>query len=87
MSAQWSSPVWEAEVGDSDVVQGIVEDLYQELGGELPRIDVEQAVYAEAAELSDATVTQYLPLFIRRGAKERLRVSVVAKTARWYKAP
>lgn len=36
---------------------------------------VEEAVFAETAELNDATVTQYLALFIRRGAKERLRVS------------
>ncbi|MFN8473550.1 MAG: hypothetical protein U0822_15275 [Anaerolineae bacterium] len=66
----------ESNAGDAgDVTQNIVEDLYQELGGEVPWTDVEQAVYAEAAEFNDATVTQYLALFIRRGAKERLRVS------------
>ncbi|MFN8482280.1 MAG: hypothetical protein U0768_04350 [Anaerolineae bacterium] len=75
MSAQWSNPVAETEAGDSDVVNGIVERLYHELGGEVAWTDVEQAVYAEAAELNDATVTQYLTLFIRRGAKERLRVA------------
>ena len=75
MTTQWSSPVAESELASSDVVQGIVEDLYRELGGEVPRAVVEEAVSAETAELNDATVTQYLALFIRRGAKERLRVA------------
>ncbi|MFN8475717.1 MAG: hypothetical protein U0822_26275 [Anaerolineae bacterium] len=78
MAYVWSTHAVSLESNDGsadDVTQTIVEDLYQEFGGEVPHSVVEQAVNEEAAELNDSTVTQYLALFIRRGAKERLRVS------------
>lgn len=67
-----------------EVVDKLTEQLWHELGGKVSLQRVREVVTETASEFYGATVTQYIPLLVRRGAAERLaqEISQVKPEAR-----
>jgi hypothetical protein len=55
------------------VDDALVETLWQDLDGRVPRQKIARAVSQVAARFEEATVTSFVPIFIRRQALEYLR--------------
>ena len=55
------------------VDDALVETLWQDLGGQVSRQQIVRAVTQIAARFEKATVTAFVPIFIRRQVLEHLR--------------
>jgi hypothetical protein len=55
-----------------EALDKLTEQLWHELGGKVSLQRVREVVAETATEYYGATVTQYIPLLVRRGAAERL---------------
>jgi hypothetical protein len=51
----------------------LVETLWRDLNGQVPRQQIAVVVNQVAARFEDATVTAFVPIFIHRRALDRLR--------------
>jgi hypothetical protein len=50
----------------------LVDQLWQELRGRVPRTQIRQLVKEAASEFAHATITTYVPIFVRRRVREQL---------------
>lgn len=77
MYTRVNSSILEAEGGVNAYelieLDGLSEQIYRDLGGQVPRERVFQIVTDVAAEFSTAKVTTYIPIFVQRQARERLK--------------
>ena len=55
------------------VDEGLVETLWQDLDGKVPHQQIAREVEQIAAKFEKATVTSFVPIFIRRQALDHLR--------------
>lgn len=55
------------------VDETIVEGIWNDLDGQIDRDQVREVAFDVAHEFTNATVTAFIPLFIRRRAYERLK--------------
>lgn len=53
-------------------LDALTDQIWQDLGRQVPRARIQQVVLEVASQFHDATVTTYLPIFIRRLTRERL---------------
>ncbi len=53
-------------------LDGLAEQIQQDLGTQVPIARIRQVIREVASQFHDATVTMYLPIFIRRLTRERL---------------
>ena len=74
-----------AESNPGDVVNGIddslVENVWHDLNGRLPRERVRCVVNQVARGFQNAAVKTFLPIFIQRRALERLRQEIIEEAA------
>jgi hypothetical protein len=56
------------------VDDALVEALWQDLDGQVARQQIAKEVREVAARFENATVTAFVPIFVRRRALERLRL-------------
>lgn len=62
------------EIDLTDLVdETVVEEIWNDLDGQVDRDQVREVAFDVALEFADATVTSFIPLFIRRRAYERLK--------------
>jgi hypothetical protein len=54
------------------VDDALVEEIWRELHGTVPRAQIHQLVMEARAEFAQATITLYVPIFVRRQVRERL---------------
>jgi hypothetical protein len=57
-----------------EVLESLIEDIWRDLGGEVTHEQIRQAAREVAAQFQDATVTTFVPIFIRRRTREKLRL-------------
>lgn len=50
----------------------LIEDLWRDLGGRVTRDRIRQLVNEAATEFQNATITTFVPVFIRRRIREKL---------------
>jgi hypothetical protein len=50
----------------------LIEQIWQDLGGQVPRERIRQIAAEAAAEFRTATVTAFVPVFVRRRTLKRL---------------
>ena len=55
------------------VDDALVETLWQDLDGQIPRQQIAREVEQVATKFERATVTSFVPIFVRRQALEHLR--------------
>jgi hypothetical protein len=72
LHTETEEPVNSAELIELD---GLIEQIWHDLNGQVPLSRVRQVALEVAAEFHTATVTMYIPLFIRRYTRERLEES------------
>jgi hypothetical protein len=65
------SSIQTSDTSHDDVVE-LVELVYRDFNGGVPRARVVRAVQAAAAQYRDARITMYVPMFVRRAAREAL---------------
>jgi len=69
----------EANAGESRAVdlvgEALVEHIWQEMQGKTSRTQIRQIVTETVSEFAHATVTTYLPIFIRRRVREKLALA------------
>ena len=63
----------------NDVDDSLIEQIWHDLDGHVTREQVRQVVTEIAAEFRTATITAFVPIFIRRQAREKLEALVSAK--------
>jgi len=51
----------------------LIEQIWLDLSGQVPRKQIRQAALEIASEFQNATVTTFVPIFIRRLTRERLQ--------------
>jgi hypothetical protein len=71
-----------AETNDSDVkhdLNHLVWQVWHELGGQVPRARIRQVAMQVAAGFRNATVTTYIPLYIRHLTREWLKEEIRSK--------
>lgn len=56
----------------------LAEQLWRDLDGRLTRERIRQVTVEVAAEFHEATITTYVPLLIRRYARERLKREIIS---------
>lgn len=65
------------EINPADLVDEVlVEVIWSELDGRIDREQVRETALIIAQEFTDATVTAFVPLFIRRRTFERLKLLI-----------
>lgn len=74
------------------MILGVIERVVADLGPEFPRGRIEQVVRDAAASYRDASVTSFVPIFLRRSAvellaRERTAVATSAVGSRVAVAP
>lgn len=57
----------------SDYLDNLIEQIWRDLGGQVPRQQIRQVAAEVTAEFHDATVTAFVPIFVRRRTRERLK--------------
>jgi hypothetical protein len=66
-----------AEVDDGTgincVDDSLIEQVWQDLGGQVSRERIHQIATEAATEFRTATVSAFVPIFVRRRTRERLR--------------
>ncbi len=67
-----------AESDRGDVIDylddSLIEQIWQDLGGQVSRERIRQIAAEAAAEFRTATVTAFVPVFVRRRTLERLQM-------------
>ena len=80
VSSQMNFPFTETEgrVNPDELIEldGLIEQTWRDLDGRVPRARVRQVAIEVAAEFHDATVTTFIPIFIRRRTRERLEEKI-----------
>lgn len=59
-------------VSSEYIDDGLIEEIWQDLGGRISHEHIRQTVYEVAARYQDAKISTFIPIFIRRVTKERL---------------
>lgn len=54
----------------------LIEDIWHDLGRQFTQEQIRQIVVEVAAEFQDAAVTSFIPIFIRRRTRERLKIGL-----------
>lgn len=75
---QLNAPLFE----QSDFQKNLIEKLWQQLNGTVSYLRVSQVVAEVTAKFQDATVTNYLPIFIQRYAWEKLAEELKSQDSR-----
>jgi hypothetical protein len=70
-----------AETDCGDVIDHLVDDslieqIWQDLGGQVPRERIRQIAAEAAAEFRTATVTAFVPVFVRRRTLNKLHMLI-----------
>jgi hypothetical protein len=67
-----------ADHGDAinSVDDSLIEQIWQDLGGRVTRERIHQIAAEVEAEFRTATVTSFVPIFVRRRTRERLRMLI-----------
>ena len=60
----------------NDIDDSLIEQIWHDLDGQVAREQIRQVVAEIAAEFRTATVTAFVPIFIRRRAREKLGTRV-----------
>ena len=60
----------------NDMDDSLIEQIWDDLDGQVTRGQIRQVVTEIAAEFRTATVTAFVPIFIRRQAREKLETWV-----------
>lgn len=78
------NPLTFTETGDNDqfheedltdfVDETLIDDIWRDLDGRIDRDQIREVATKVAREFVDATVTSFIPLFIRRRTYERLKL-------------
>jgi hypothetical protein len=55
------------------ILESVVEDIWRDLDGQVTHEQIRQAANEIATQFHDATVTTFVPIFIRRRTREKLR--------------
>jgi hypothetical protein len=67
-----------AETDHGDVINyvddSLIEQIWQDLGGRVTREHIREIAAEAAAEFRTATVTSFVPIFVRRRTRERLQM-------------
>jgi hypothetical protein len=81
MQTTSSSTVAETDHGDgiNYVDDSLVEQIWQDLGGQVPREQIHQIAAEAAAEFRTATVTAFVPVFVRRRTLKKLQMLIEEK--------
>jgi hypothetical protein len=56
-----------------EVLESVVEGIWRDLDGQVTHEQIRQAASEVASEFQDATITAFVPIFIRRLTREKLR--------------
>jgi hypothetical protein len=56
----------------NEIDDSLIEQIWHDLDGQVTREQIRQVVTEIAAEFRSATVTAFVPIFIRRQAREKL---------------
>lgn len=68
-----------AEANATDAIDGLnplIEQVWRELDGKVPRSRIRRVAICVAAQFENATVTTYIPLFVRHLTREWLKAEV-----------
>jgi len=72
-----------AERDHGDVIDylddSLIEQIWQDLGGQVSRERIRQIAAEAAAEFRTATVTAFVPIFVRRRTREKLEMLIDEK--------
>jgi hypothetical protein len=84
MQTTSSSTVGETDHGGGNgyVDDSLVEQIWQDLGGQVPRERIHQIADEAAAEFRTATVTAFVPVFVRRRTLKKLQMLIEARGSR-----
>jgi hypothetical protein len=64
-------------MSDTDYLDdSFIEQIWHDLGGQVPRERIHQIAAEAAAEFRTATVTAFVPVFVRRRTREKLEVLI-----------
>jgi hypothetical protein len=69
-----------AEADHGDVINylddSFIEQIWRDLGGQVTRERIHQIAAEAAAEFRTATVTAFVPIFVRRRTREKLEILI-----------
>ena len=60
----------------NDMDDSLIEQIWHDLDGQVTREQIRQLVTEVAAEFRTATITTFVPIFIRRQAREKLKTQI-----------
>jgi hypothetical protein len=64
-------------MSDADYLdESFIEQIWHDLDGQVPRERIHQIAAEAAAEFRTATVTAFVPVFVRRRTREKLEVLI-----------
>lgn len=71
------------EIDDGDVINcvddSLIEQIWHDLGGQVSRERIHQIAAEAAAEFRTATVTAFIPIFVRRRTLKKLQMLIDEK--------
>ena len=80
MNERQSLLLTKANTSQDDVMNymddSLIEQIWHDLDGQVAREQIRQVAAEVAAEFHTATVTAFVPIFIRRRAREKLEIQI-----------